>query len=98
MKPPPQVKRFRLTPIAATGDCFCDFAPYVASVNDAGTVAFYAVLTGGSSGVFTGSGGPIATVVDTAAGFLAGIDSHPDINTEGAVSFYAHLREGGSAI
>jgi len=39
------------TLIAATGAQFSDFVPYVASVNDAGTVAFQATLRGGDTGV-----------------------------------------------
>jgi len=49
-----------LTLIATTGERFSDFSPYVASVNDAGTVAFQAALHDGGSGVFTGNGGEVA--------------------------------------
>ena len=37
-------EKFTLMPIADTSDRFSDFAPYVASINDAGTVAFQATL------------------------------------------------------
>ena len=50
---------FSWTVIAETGERFSDFAPYVASVNDAGTVAFQAALRGGGTGVFTGRGGAV---------------------------------------
>jgi hypothetical protein len=42
---------FSWTVIATTGEKFSDFAPYVASVNDAGTVAFQAALQGGHRGL-----------------------------------------------
>ena len=46
---------FSRTVIATTGERFSGFAPYAASVNDAGMVAFQATLREGGSGVFTGS-------------------------------------------
>jgi hypothetical protein len=82
--------------IATTGDRFSDFAPYVASVNDAGIVAFQAALEGGGTGVFTGSGGPVAQVAGAA--ILAGVTSHPDLNGLGALSFYADLAGGGQGV
>ena len=83
------LRMFSLTVIASTGERFSDFAPYVASVNDAGTVAFQAALQGGGSGVSTGGGG----AVEEAAGpaLLAGVTSHPDLNNSGAMSFYGDL-------
>jgi hypothetical protein len=47
---------FSRTVIATTGERFSDFAPYVASVNDAGIVAFQAELRTGGTRVFTGNG------------------------------------------
>ena len=87
---------FSLTVIATTGERFTDFAPYVASVNDVGTVAFQAALGGGGSGVFTGSGEAVAEAVDPT--FLAGVTSHPDVNEAGAVSFYGNLAGGGDGV
>ena len=75
---------FSWTLIASTGDRFSDFAPYVASVNDAGTVAFQAALRDGDAGVFAGSGGAVTEIVGSAR--LAGVTSHPDLNEAGAVS------------
>ncbi len=85
-----------LTLIAATGERFADFAPYVASVNDGGTVAFEAALVGGGTGVFTGSGG----TVEQAAGLdsVAGVTSHPDLDDSGATSFYGDMRGGGQGV
>jgi hypothetical protein len=88
--------RFAWTLIASTGARFSDFAPYVASVNDAGTVAFQAALRGGGSGVFTGTGGAVVEVVGPA--LLADVTSHPDLNRTGAASFYGDLPDGGQGV
>jgi hypothetical protein len=87
---------FLLTVIATTGERFSRFAPYVASVNDAGTVAFQAGLQDGGSGVFTGTGGAVAEVAGP--DLLAGVTSHPDLNNARDVSFYGDLRGGGEAV
>jgi hypothetical protein len=79
-----------------TGDEFSDFAPYVASVNDAGIVAFQAALRGGGMGVFTGTGGEVAEVVGPDR--VAEVTSHPDLNAAGAVAFYGGRSEGGQAV
>ena len=84
---------FSWTVIATTGERFSEFAPYVASVNDAGTVAFQAALRGGGTGVFTGSGGAVEEAAGSA--LLAGVTSHPDLNNKGAMSFYGDLRGSG---
>src|SRR5471032_872165 len=82
------------TVIAETGDRFRDFAPYVASLNDSGQVAFQAALRTGGSGIFAGDSGPVAVIEDSGAGRFADFFSHPDINAAGSVSFYA-ARESG---
>lgn len=87
---------FSLVVIATTGDRFSDFAPYVASVNGAGTVAFQAALQGGGTGVFTGAGGPVATVAGDAG--LGGVTSHPDLSDDGATCFYGELLDGGQGV
>jgi hypothetical protein len=87
---------FSWTVIATTGERFIDFAPYVASVNDDGTVAFQAALQDGGTGVFTGSGGAVAEVAGPA--LLAGVTSHPDLNDRGATSFYGDLPGGGQGV
>ena len=86
----------RLTVIATTGEQFSDFAPYVASVNDAGTVAFQAALQGGGTGVFMSSGGEITEAAGP--GLLAGVTSHPDLNDAGDMSFYGELSGGVEAV
>jgi len=87
---------FSLTVIATTGERFSAFAPYVASVNDAGTVAFQATLPDGGSGVFTGDGREVKEAAGPA--LLAGVTSHPDVNTAGDMSFYGELLDGGEAV
>ena len=91
-------RKFTLVPCAAAGDRFTDFMPYVASLNDAGVVAFQAALRRGGTGVFIGSGGPVATVIEAGSGPLGAITSHPDINRAGAVCFYAELTAGGQGV
>jgi len=87
---------FSLTVIAATGERFSDFAPYVASVNDAGTVAFQAERRGGGTGVFIGTGEAVAEAARPT--LLAGVTSHPDVNGAGDMSFYGDLRGGGQGV
>lgn len=82
--------------IATTGERFSDFAPYVPSVNDAGTVAFQAGLRGGGTGVFSGNGGAVAEPVGPA--LLAGVTSHPDVNGAGDLSFYGDLPDGAQGV
>jgi hypothetical protein len=82
--------------IATTDERFRSFAPYVASVNDAGKVAFQAALQDGGSGVYAGAGGDVVELVGS--GLLAGVTSHPDVNRAGATSFYADLRGSGQGV
>lgn len=86
--------RYRLIPIASTGGRFIEFAPYVASINDDGLVAFQATLYGGGSGVFTGDGATITAVTDPASGPVREVASHPDLNGSGDVCFYGALASG----
>ncbi|MEO7119294.1 MAG: hypothetical protein ABIZ34_10025, partial [Candidatus Limnocylindrales bacterium] len=87
-----------MVPIAETGERFEDFAPYVASVDDDGVVAFQASLGGGGSGVFAGSGGPITTVAASGDGLLRDVVSHPAVTSDGSVAFYAELDDGGRGV
>src|SRR6266516_619981 len=77
---------FSLTVVAMTGKRFSGFAPYVASVNDAGLVAFQAALRGGGSAVFAGDGGEVEELVSRS--IHAGVTSHPDLNNARDASFY----------
>lgn len=68
------------------------FAP---SINDGGTVAFYALLDAGGQGVFTGSGGAATMIADSSGPFVEfGV---PSINDAGDVAFDARY-EGGHGI
>jgi hypothetical protein len=87
---------FSMTVIASTADQFSDFTPYVASVNDAGTVAFQAALQGGGTGLFTGSGGSVARVAGP--DLVAAVTSHPDLNGSGVFCFYGKHVDGAAAI
>lgn len=87
---------FSWTVIATTGERFADFAPYVASVNDIGTVAFQAALRHGGTGVFAGGGGAVAEAAGPS--LVGGVTSHPDLNNAGAMSFYGDLLGGGQGV
>lgn len=84
--------------IAETGARFSDFRPYVAAVADDGTVAFQAALAGGGQGIFTGAGGEVTAVCETATSPLRACTSHPAINAAGDVSWYAELDDGRGAV
>src|SRR5947199_5981364 len=84
---------FSLTVVATTGKRFSGFAPYVASVNDAGRVAFQAALRGGGSAVFAGAGGEVEELVTRS--LHAGVTSHPDLNDARDTTFYGELARGG---
>ena len=87
----PEVGSYTLKIIAETGERFADFAPYAASINDDGVVAFQATLRGGGSGVYAGEGGPITVIADSATDPFSEVSSHPDITRDGLSCFYADL-------
>ena len=93
-----RARSYDLVPVADTSGDFEDFAPYVASVNNDGVVAFQATLGDGASGVFAGSGGPLTTVAASVIGGFRTIHSHPDITSDGAACFYASLEAGGHGV
>lgn len=98
MNHPFQTGSYTLTAVADTSDRFTDFTPYAVSLNDGGVVAFQATVRGGGSGVYTGSGGPISTVIDSATGLLSNVCSHPDINQGGSACVYASFKSGGRGV
>lgn len=98
MSPSFQCASHALTPIAATGERFSDFAPYVAAINNSGLVSFQAALHDGGSGVYAGDGGSIATIVDSASSPFREICSHPDITSDGSCCFYATFKSGGRGV
>ena len=74
--------------VARTGERFSDFGPYVASINDAGTVAFHA-----DGRIFTWREASIAAVE------LGGeAISHPDINAAGQICAYVRLAHDDTAV
>jgi hypothetical protein len=87
---------FSLTVVATTGKRFGEFAPYVASINDAGIVAFQSTLRVGGSGVFAGAGGRVEELVRRP--LHAGVASHPDLNDARDTSFYGELPRGGQGV
>ncbi len=89
-----RTRSYTLVPIASTGDRFSDFAPYVASVNNPGVVAFQTTLRDGGSGVFTGTGDRISAVTEPSMGRLTEVWSHPDIALDGSICAYATLASG----
>jgi hypothetical protein len=76
-----------LTTIADTSGPFLGFPQEDIDINDAGTVAFTAVLDAGSEGLFTGSGGPVTTIADTGDGLSEFF--FPSIDNAGNVAFFA---------
>lgn len=77
-----------LTVIAATGQRFTSFAPYVPAIDDSGVVAFQAELRAGGSGVYAGQGREPDALVEPGGGQVSRVCSHPDHSREGGVCFY----------
>ncbi len=65
------------------------------SINNGGTVAFQASITG-SAGIFTGTGGPLTAIATTNDSFSSLFT--PSINDVGTVAFRAGLDAGGEGI
>jgi hypothetical protein len=67
-------------------------------VNPGGTAAFTAQLATLETGIFTGSGGPISTIVETGGSSLFAGLGKPSINNMGTVAFRANLNGGGAGM
>lgn len=80
---------YQLTVIAETGTRFSDFAPYVASINNKGIVAFQAARTGGGTGIYTGDGEKVSSILETDEAGYCDFNSHPDINDHNEICCYA---------
>jgi hypothetical protein len=78
---------YRFINIADTTGPFIYFQSAI-SINDLGVVAFNANQDSGVSGIYTGSGGPIATITDTEGPFRH-FGPNPAINASGMVAFIA---------
>lgn len=89
---------YSLAVVAETGDRFADFTPYVAAIDDRGSVFFSAAVTGGGSGVFRSDGTLITPVVELDADGDWEVCSHPDADDRGAVCFYAENAGGTTAL
>lgn len=89
---------YTLTCIVDDSGPFEDFAPYVPSISDAGTVAFQATLRAGGSGIFTWKDGQRDTIASTEGGHFHHFTSHPDINTAHNIVFHATLQSGEEGV
>jgi hypothetical protein len=74
---------------------FLTFSVCTTSINDSGTVAFFALLHDdkglvNGAGIFTGDGGPITTVADTRGGGFTLFNQAPSINAGGTVAIRAN--------
>src|SRR5262249_56847714 len=92
----------RVTAIAAAGGPFSDVGS-LPSLNDAGTVAFFAILAGGGSGIFTGPD-PVADRVIGIGDPLLGstvvaLNFVPEgLNDSGQLAFGAGLADGRQVV
>jgi hypothetical protein len=89
---------YAFTTLAQTGDDFLEFAPYVASINEAGVVAFQARRTGAGTGIFSSEGDAPRSRVDMAGNAIAAAESHPDGNDKGQLSFYGRDEQGRTGL
>jgi hypothetical protein len=86
---------YNFTKIADTNGPFLSFAPGGSlpdgpSINDAGSVVFWAALKMGGEGVFVGSGASLITIADSVSGNFREIRCCPAINNAGTVAFRAY--------
>jgi hypothetical protein len=69
-------------------------------ITDEGTVSLGANLNGATQAIFTGNGGPLSSIADTAAGspFSSFLAPAAPINNDGTVAFRATLKSSGTGI
>ena len=94
----PARAQYTFTPIATAGNLigpYNSFSPGPA-ISDRGTMAFIAGLRGGGVGIFTGTGGPATTMLDS-SGPINGFNfaGNPAINRHDTVASSAILDPGG---
>lgn len=83
----------------SSGTTFGDIAfANTPSINEAGNVAFTAILDAGGSGVFRGAGGSTTTIVASANSIFSYFGSSPSLNSSGVVAFRAALNDNGFAL
>lgn len=89
----------RITRIAASGETFADFQPYVAGLEAAGRVVFTATLRDGRSGVFAGDGTAACKPLLVAPrGAIDAMSSHPALNRRSDMTVYVATAGGGTAV
>ena len=77
----------------AANEHLADFSKVIIpAINDDGTVVFSANLADGTSGIFAGTGGPFAPVIDDSSEFF--LFNDPAINNAGEVAFRAEYDTG----
>lgn len=91
-------KNCEFTIIAETGERFIDFSPYVASINNKGITAFQAESANGITGIYSGDGVSLNTVIESSGNEFKNFYSHPDINDNEEYCFYAELNTGAQGI
>ncbi len=89
---------YSLAVVAETGDRFTDFSPYVAAIDEQGSVFFSATTTDGGSGVFRSDGTHVTAVAEFGSDMGCAVWSHPDADDSGSVCFYAADGTGKTAL
>ena len=94
--------QYNFTRIADTSGPFKDFGLQFTdtgfvTLNNAGTILFYADEKNGGRGIYTGNGGAVTAVVHNNAQF-AGFGSSPSIDDYGRVAFAASLYQGSGGL
>lgn len=79
-------RRYRLVEVARSGQRFASFAPYVASIDDRGSIAFAAAFAGGSGIYRVDLGGAVEVISEEGAA------SHPAHDEGGEVAYYRRGR------
>ena len=89
---------YSLSVVAETGDRFTDFSPYVAAIDEQGSVFFSATTTDGGSGVFRSDGTHVTAVAEFGSDMGCAVWSRPDADDSGSVCFYAADGTGKTAL
>jgi hypothetical protein len=95
--PIPAAPRYTYTRVADNSGPIVSFESGP-SISARGTVAFGANLAAGRRAIFTGNGGPLTTIADTADGIFSDFSIDVRINARDTVVFRADLAAGGRGI